>query len=156
MVSARLETARRFIGMFETLDTHTLDSILAEKHVHEFAPASLGTGTPYDKQGMIEHIDRLHDILDGFPVFAKEYVESEDSNRVTVWATSRTIFRDDARDDEISPDEWAYEGEYIFIFSMNETGDKIVRTVEFLDSKATADKLRPLMKRARKNKEKRL
>jgi hypothetical protein len=60
------------------------------------------------------------------------------------------------KDDGIEEKEWVYEGEYIFIFSMDESGEKIVRTVEFLDSKGTAEKLGVLMKRANENREKRL
>ncbi|KAK9310979.1 hypothetical protein V1522DRAFT_432606 [Lipomyces starkeyi] len=89
--------------------------------------------------------------MTGFPVTAKEYFDSESSNSVTVWATSRAVFRDDVKDASI-PD-WVYEGEYVFIFTFASTGEKIVRTVEFLDSKATADKLMVMMKRARENKD---
>jgi hypothetical protein len=49
-----------------------------------------------------------------------------------------------------------YEGEYILILSMDKTGEKIIRTIEFLDSKRTDDKLRPLMQRANKNRANRL
>lgn len=90
--------------------------------------------------------------MTGFPVFAKEYIDSESSNSVTVWATSRTIFREDAKDTSIA--NWDYEGEYIFLFTFDASGEKIVRTIEFLDSKVTADGLMVLMKRARENRAK--
>lgn len=156
MASKRLETAKKYIGHFATLDTQVLDSILAGNHTHQFAPASANPPGPFDKQGMLDHIGHLRNIMTGFPVTAKEYIESESGNQVTVWATSQTIFRDDVRDDGISKKEWEYEGEYIFLLSMDETGEKIVRTVEFLDSKGTVDKLGALMKRANENREKRL
>lgn len=156
MASKRLETAKKYIGQFATLDVQALDSVLAENHAHQFAPASLNPPGPFDKRGMLEHLDRLRDVMTGFPVTAKEYIESESGNQVTVWATSQTIFREDVKDEGISPEEWVYEGEYIFLLSMDETGEKIVRTVEFLDSKGTDDKLRALMKRARENGEKKL
>lgn len=156
MGSKRLETAKTFIDQFATLDTQALASILAENHTHQFAPASLNVPGPFDKAGLLAHRSRLRNVLTGFPVTAKEYIESESSNQVTVWATSQTIFRDDAKDDGLSEEEWTYKGEYIFIFSMDETGEKIVRTIEFLDSMGTHDKLLPLMKRANENREKRL
>jgi len=93
--------------------------------------------------------------MTGFPVTGKEYIESESANQVTVWATSRTIFRDDVKDDGIGEEEWVYEGEYIFMLWMDESGEKIVRTVEFLDSKGTVEKLGALMKRANDNRDKR-
>ncbi|KAF2229207.1 hypothetical protein EV356DRAFT_496367 [Viridothelium virens] len=111
---------------------------------------------PLDKRGMLDHIGRTRNVMSGFPVTAKEYIESEASNQVIVWATSQTIFRDDVKDDGISQQEWVYQGEYVFMLTMDETGEKITRTIEFLDSKATDRGLRPLMKRANENRDKRL
>lgn len=93
----------------------------------------------------------LREIMTGFPVSIKECVESEGSNQVTVWATSRTEFREEVEDTEMSEQEWVYKGEYVFMFWMDDIGQKIVRTVEFLDSEGTNGVLRPLMKRARRN-----
>ncbi len=152
MASKRLETAKKYIDHFATLDMQLLDSILAEDYLHHFAPASLNLPESYSRQDFMEHHAGLRDIMTGFPVTAKEYVESEGSNQVTVWATSQTVFRDDVKDDGISPEEWSYRGEYIFLLRMDETGEKIIRTIEFLDSKATADKLLVLMERARETK----
>ncbi|KAI9745722.1 MAG: hypothetical protein M1818_001258 [Claussenomyces sp. TS43310] len=151
MESRRLETAKKFIDHFATLDTQILDTILSESYVHQFAPASLKPPGPFSKQGFIEHHGHLCNLMTGFPVTAKEYIDSESSNQVTVWATSQAAFRDDVKDEETSSTDWAYRGEYIFIFTMDQTGDKIIRTVEFLDSKETADKLMNLMKRANDN-----
>ncbi|KAH8692713.1 hypothetical protein BGW36DRAFT_385023 [Talaromyces proteolyticus] len=152
MESSRVKIAKQFIDHFATLDTQILKTILSENYHHEFAPSSLNPPGPFNKQGFFEHHAGLDTVLAGFPVTAKEYIDSESSNSVTVWATSRAVFRDDAKDASIS--DWEYEGEYIFIFTFDPTGEKIVRTIEFLDSKATADKLMVLMKRARENKNK--
>lgn len=156
MVSKRLETAKKYIGNFATLDTQAIDSILAENYIHQFVPASINPPGPFDKQGLLEHHRGLAKVMTGFPVTAKEYSESESSNQVTVWATSQALFHDELKDydDGISPEEWVYQGEYVFLLSMDETGEKITRTVEFLDSKQTMDKLVPLIERANKNREK--
>jgi hypothetical protein len=112
---------------------------------------------PFNKAGFIAYSSTLREIMTGFPVFGKEYLESESQNQVTVWATSRTEFREDVKDDDggLAAADWVYEGEYVFMFWMDESGEKIVRTVEFLDSEGTNKALRPLMKRARENREKR-
>ncbi|KAI9711283.1 MAG: hypothetical protein M1820_002270 [Bogoriella megaspora] len=151
MSSKRLETAKKFIDLFTTLDGEALSLILADNYTHDFAPASLNPPAPKNKQAMLDHWVKLKEILTGFPVAIKEYVESESSNAVTVWATSQTKFREEAKDDGVAAEEWDYRGEYIFVFYMDETGGKVVRVMEFLDSKATDDKLRPLVKRARGN-----
>jgi hypothetical protein len=132
MASKRLETAKKYIDHFAILDTLTLESLLAENHHYQFALTSMNLLGPFDKQGFLAHSRRLRNIMAGFPVTGKEYIESESGNQVTVWATSRTIF------------------------TMDESGEKIVRTVEFLDSKGTVEKLGVLMKRANENREKRL
>lgn len=71
---------------------------------------------------------------------------------MVVWATSETRFHDEVMDGGIAAEEWKYRGEYIFILSMDEKGEKIERVVEFVDSKGT-DRLRVLMARAKKNRE---
>lgn len=88
----------------------------------------------------------LQGVLKGFPVFIKEMWDG--GNSVTIWATSETQFLEQAKDEQIEPDRWAFRGEYIFILDFE--GEQISRVVEFLDSKAT-DELRVLMKRARRN-----
>ncbi|KAF2257163.1 hypothetical protein BU26DRAFT_513866 [Trematosphaeria pertusa] len=155
MSSKRLETAKKYISMFATLDTTLLSSVLADSAAHTFAPASLGMSRePLDKSTFVHHISSLREIMTGFPVYAKQYIESESSNSVVVWATSKTQFREDVKDEGEGVD-WDYEGEYVFMFWMDESGEKIVRTVEFLDSLKT-EGLRGVMKRARANREKRL
>lgn len=156
MESKRLQTAKKFIALFETLDTLLLETILAPDYVHQYAPASMNPPGPFDKQGQIDHINNLRGVLSGFPVTAKEYFESDSRSAVTVWATGQAIFRDDVKDDGVPPDDWNYTGEYIFILTMDETGERITRTVEFLDSKNTAEKLSPLAKRANGNRARRL
>jgi hypothetical protein len=157
MVSKRLETAKKFISFFEALDSKILEAILAPNYTHEFAPTSLcraaGLGVR-DRAGFINHTSHIGDIMTSFPVTAKEYIESDKGNQVVVWATSEAKWRDDVKGDGAEA-EWAYEGEYVFMLTMDESGDKIVKTVEFLDSKQTADRLMGLMKRARENKAKR-
>ncbi|KAL3473211.1 hypothetical protein BJX99DRAFT_261522 [Aspergillus californicus] len=150
-MSKRLLTAQKFISHFATLDKDLLESILADDYYHEFAPSSMNPPGPFDKQGFLEHGRHLDSIMTGFPVFAKEYIESESQNQVVVWATSKTAFRKEVKDDGIPAEEWEYEGEYVFIFTMDGSGEKVSRCVEFLDSLATRGKLMGLMKRARGN-----
>lgn len=148
MESKRLQTAKKYISHFETLDSDTLASVLAPDHTHQFAPASLAFPGPFSRPQFLEHSAVLRQVMTGFPVRAKEYIESESSNQVTVWATARPRFREEVLAGEEDREKWEFEGEYVFMFWMDETGGKIVRTVEFLDSKGTEYGLRPLLKRA--------
>ncbi|CEN61078.1 hypothetical protein ASPCAL07744 [Aspergillus calidoustus] len=152
MSSTRLLTAQKYISHFTNLDKDLLASLLSEAYTHEFAPTSLNPPGPFTKTGFLAHGASLSEIMTGFPVTAKEYFECEGSNRVVVWATSEPHFREEVMDGD--EEEWRYRGEYVFMFWMDESGDRIERTVEFLDSAATKDRLFGLMARARANLEK--
>ncbi len=154
MASKRLETAKKYLGLFATVDLQILESLLADNYVHQFAPASLNRPGGFDKPSILEYMSRRFGLLTSFTMTAKEYVESESGNQVMVWATSQATFRDDVKDAGVPDEEWRYAGEYIFLFSMDETGEKLVRTVEFLDSKATFDFMSGIGNRALENKEK--
>lgn len=151
MTSTQQKAALTFIGGFATLSIHTLLSICTPECIRIFAPASLPPPPPLNNNGFARHISKLQEVLEAFPVTAKEIMHDQQKNQVIIWATSRAEFRQDVKDDRVSDEEWAFEGEYIFILSFDESNEKVHRIVEFLDSKAT-DRLRSLMKRARENK----
>lgn len=100
MSSPRLTTAKKYIDLFASLDASQLETILDEAYNHEFAPLSMSPPCPFDKIGFLEHYSHLKDIMSGFPVIGNEYIESENSNAVTVHATSETVFRGEVRDDQ--------------------------------------------------------
>lgn len=147
-MSARIETAKRFIESFGTLDGNEMTRLKTSDCLHHFAPATLGINEPKSTEEFSNHLSTLRDVLAGFPVYIKELWDK--GNNVTIWATSETKFHEAAMDSGLPSTSWAFNGEYIFILEMNEAGDKITRVVEFLDSKAT-EELRALFKRARTN-----
>lgn len=77
-------------------------------------------------------------------------MEDEAQNRVIVWAGGEAFFKDEFKDEGATVEAWTYVGEYMFVFTLDESGEKIERVMEFLDSKA-ADHARDLMKRAAVN-----
>jgi hypothetical protein len=151
--SARLATAKKYISLFATLDGPSLSTLLASNYHHEFLPHSMNPPGPFSKLGFLEHYSHLKDIMSGFTVTGHEYIESESSNAVTVLATSQTAFRRELRDQGLREEEWEYRGEYVFVIYVSEDGREVVKVVEFLDSKATMEKLMPLNKRAKANSE---
>lgn len=150
MSSQRLLTAKTFLSYFTSLDESILEPILAENYYHEFAPVALNPPGPFGRAGFLAHTSGLKKVMSSFPIFTKEYIESESGNQVVVWATSQAHFREEVRDHGINKKEWEYSGEYIFMFTMDESGEKVVRCVEFLDSLGT-QRLMGLMKRAKGN-----
>lgn len=150
MSSTRLQTATAFLNTFATLDIDTLSSLLAESYSHSFGPASIASlAGPYTKDSFVSHIASLRNVMQGFPVYVTEIIESESSNAVWAWCTSKAEWRDEVIDGDNK--EWEFRGEYVFMFWMDETGKRIVRCVEMLDSKKTEGVLLALAERAKRN-----
>lgn len=68
---------------------------------------------------------------------------------VVVWATGSPQWREEVKDYAMFTEEqWIYVGEFVFMLTMDEKGEKITKIVEFVDSKGTDNKITPLMMRA--------
>lgn len=144
--SARLRAAKSFIAFFDTLDTSFLSPLLSDDaFTYIMAPASLAV-PPFSKAGFLAHVTGLWKILSGFSMQVKESLESESGNSVVVWATARANFREEVKRD--AGEGFQYEGEYVFIMTMDASGEKVVRVVEMLDSLKTERDLRPMIKTA--------
>ncbi|KIW13462.1 hypothetical protein PV08_08650 [Exophiala spinifera] len=140
-------TAERYISAFKTLDADLFASLQSPKeYKHTFGPASVNPPPPQDGARFAQHIRDLQGIMKGFPVRARSTWVNEAQRQVIFHATSETWFRDEYKDSDDA--EWLYHGEYVFVLDMDETGQKITKVFEFLDSKGT-EELRGLMKRAR-------
>ncbi|KAF8846984.1 hypothetical protein BDZ45DRAFT_682168 [Acephala macrosclerotiorum] len=148
MSSTRRQTALASLAAFENLDIDAHISLRSPKCTNIFAPSS--QPAPLDDSGFAAHLSKLKAVIERFPVWPKEVMEDEKQNRVIIWAMGEAHFRDEVRDDGLTEEEWLYRGEYMFIFSMDKSGEKIERVVEFLDSKA-AEKGRSLVRRATEN-----
>jgi hypothetical protein len=148
MASKRLETATRFIDHFASLDVQVLEPILAESYIHQYAPSSIPHQGLLDKKSLFDLVTTLKIIMEGYPMKVKQSMESESRNAVTLWASGKAHFRDEFKDDGIPKEAWEYTGEYVFMLYMDETGEKITKTIEFVDSKATTEKFLVLIARA--------
>ncbi|KAJ0419264.1 hypothetical protein BJY00DRAFT_314095 [Aspergillus carlsbadensis] len=150
--SKRLLTAQKLISYFASLDQTILEPLLAPNLYHEFRPGSLEVPRGLDKTSFLGFCNNFGSIMTGFPFTAKEYTESEASNQVVVWATSKAQFREEVKDYEgMEASDWEFEGEYVLILTMDESGERIERYIEFMDSKAAVEKLLGLMGRAQQN-----
>ncbi|KIW72682.1 hypothetical protein, variant [Phialophora macrospora] len=131
MTSKQRQIALAFLDTFESLDYEANLALRTIDCRHSFAPASLGIGEKSNEQ-FESHLKSLQKTIEGIPVTAKQIFEG--NNQITVWATSDTKFKAvaKARDPDL---DWTYQGEYIFIFTFNDAGDKIQHILEFLDSK---------------------
>lgn len=151
MASVRLQTAEKFVSHFTNLDEGILETLLADDYTHQYAPSSIPNQGPFDKKGLINFVIGLKQIIKTYPMTIKESIDSESRHVVTVWTTGQASVHDELKDEGSPKEDWEYTGEYMFLLYMNEEGDKVVKTVEFLDSKATADRLVAIVARASQN-----
>jgi len=153
MASKRFETAQTYINAFATLSLPTFTSVLADDLTHTFAPSSMATAfrhsTLNSRAAFLAHIQSLQVAMHGFPVYPKAWVEDPGQNAVWCWADSRTMWKDEAMDG--GKEEWVYEGEYVFMLYFDESGEKIVKVVEMLDSWGSKEKMFALWDRAKAN-----
>ncbi|KAI0129624.1 hypothetical protein BJ170DRAFT_617053 [Xylariales sp. AK1849] len=139
-------TATAYMRVFTTLDPNTIISVLSEDYKHVFAPASLNPPGPFTRDGFFSHLTQLQGILRSFPVQFKQTWPNPSLNQIVIWADSETEFHDHVKDND-DVEEWKFRGEYLWVLTMNLTGEKVEHVLEFLDSKAT-EQLRGLMARA--------
>lgn len=141
------DIALQYLNGFGTLDAEQMIGLRTPTAVQYFAPASLPPPDPKDNDAFKAHLASLSQILEAFPVTAKETIESREEKKVVIWATSQAKFKEEVKDDAIPDEEWDFKGEYVFMFHFDESGQKLERIVEFLDSRAT-EQLRKLIQAA--------
>ncbi|KAK7756484.1 hypothetical protein SLS62_001318 [Diatrype stigma] len=148
-----LATANAYFAIFTSLDPAAALAIMSEQYTHTMAPDSVGLAgpaAPMDRARFAAHLGGLRGVLRSFPVTAREAWPNPSLRQVVVWADSRTEWHEHIVAGE-GKEEWEFRGEYIFALFMDETGEKVERAVEFLDSKATGA-LMGLFERAAKRK----
>ena len=132
--------------VFTTLNQDTITPIQSENYKHEFGPACLAPPAPFDRSTFAAHLKEISRIMRSFPVRSKETWVNPSLNQVIIWADSETFFHDHVKDNN-NHEEWRYEGEYFWVLTMDSTGEKVERVIEFVDSKST-ERLLALMARA--------
>jgi hypothetical protein len=150
MSSPGQKTAIKFLDAFEPLSSELL-TLRTPTCRHTFAPSSITPPTHMNNAEFEEHLIKLRDVIRSFPVKPKEIMEDPAQNRVIVWATSRAEFIEEFKDSKAPEENWIFESEYVWFFTLDPSGEKINRIVEFLDSKMT-ERGRALLKRAKANK----
>lgn len=131
-----LKTAATYFEAISTLDPALLSSVLADDYEHTFAPQSAGFGAGPDRAGTIARFASLQAVLSSFPTRMKQTWPNEEARQVTVWATSEANFHPRIKQDD-GDEAWSFHGEYMFVLTMDASGEKISSVFEFVDSKST-------------------
>jgi hypothetical protein len=150
MTSKCLSVALKYIQAANEMDFSTIMAMRAPSCTHHFHPSSLGIRPPINNATYEVNLVRFKEIISGFPMTIKETLEDEKKNQIMIWAEGGQTWFPEAKDPGLSDDEWNFTREYIFILSLDESGEKIEKMVEFVDTKAT-EQLRLLLARAQEN-----
>ncbi|KAG5806288.1 hypothetical protein H9Q74_014019 [Fusarium xylarioides] len=135
-VSTLTATATAYINVFRTLDTEALSRVLSDEYSHRFAPISANLPGPMDHHSFIARLKHVGEVMSSFTVNVKQMWPNPSLQQVLVWANSKTNFHGHLRNSD-DDEEWTKRGEYMFLMTKNETGEKIMDVLEFVDSKAT-------------------
>ena len=120
MSSTRYNTTLAFVGDFSTLDVPTMLSRRTDDCIHSFLLSWIAP-PPKDNEAFGEHITRLRQVMPTIPVAVQEVMEDKQKNMAVVYATNQAHFHEELKDDG---EQWGYQEPYIFILTMNESGDK--------------------------------
>ena len=118
-----------------SFDKNRLAEILDPTYEHTFAPSSEEFGPPVDRDAFIGRFAGIEPVLTGLALKPIQSWPNEQARTITVHATGKPSFRDAVRDDGDAEGEWDFTGEYMFVFTMNESGEKIIKTFEFVEGK---------------------
>ncbi|KAH7194435.1 hypothetical protein DER44DRAFT_903125 [Fusarium oxysporum] len=113
-------------------------NILSDDYNHRFAPISANLPGPMDRHGLIARLKHVVEVMSSFTVTIKQTWPNPSLRQVLVWAESETNFHKHLRDSD-DYEEWMKRGEYMFLMTLDESGEKITDVLEFVDSKATEE-----------------
>jgi hypothetical protein len=144
------QKAVEYFEAFDTLDPNRLVPLLASNCEHHYAPASLALPSPLTNDAYAEHVANLRNAFSLFHVRPKpnEIHVDVEGKKVTMWSVGSAHIKEELRDDSEPADWWEDDkGEYIHHFTFDESGDKLLRSVEFMDS-ARTEKLKVMFGKA--------
>jgi hypothetical protein len=142
MVSAAtlLATAKRYLKALSTVDADEIAAVTRESFYSTLAPSSMGL-TPSDgvsvtRNALVERYRGLKALISSMNVkIEKEWPPNEATNQVFLHTTASADFLPQIIGED-SKDEWSFKPETLFVFTMDESGEKIEHLFEFQDSVA--------------------
>ncbi|ORY71826.1 uncharacterized protein BCR38DRAFT_418164 [Pseudomassariella vexata] len=125
-MSQRRQTALAAIDSYNQWSISAIMAFRDPSCTHEILPKSLNQPL-MDNKKYEAYFSSMIPAFKSFKVVVQDVFEDEKENKVVVWAESTA-------DSVIGP----YANEYMLAFYFNEAGDKVVRMLEFVDSKNSA------------------
>jgi hypothetical protein len=135
-----LKSAKAYLDSISTIDPDALAAVTADSFYVTMGPKSTGfstdDGVSVTRDALVERFRGLKAILLATNIDIKqEWPPNEATNQVTFWATANAEFKPEIVGDD-DKEEWVWRPETIFIFTMDESGEKVKHLLEFQDTEA--------------------
>jgi predicted lipoprotein with Yx(FWY)xxD motif len=133
-----LKTAKAYLNALSTVHGNGIAAVTADSFYITMAPHSTGfsgqDGVSVVRNSLVQRYHGLKAVLSSMNVkIEKEWPPNEASNQVTIWTTADADFQPQIVGDD-SKDDWVFKPETLFVFTMDESGEKIKHLFEFQDS----------------------
>lgn len=133
-----LKTAKAYLNSVSTVNPDALAAVTTETFYITMAPHSTGLstddGVSVTRGALLERFQMLKTIVTSTNIKIKqEWPPNEATNQVTIWANADADFAPAIVGND-SKDDWVWKPETIFIFTMDESGEKVKHVLEFQDS----------------------
>lgn len=135
------QTALAVVAAFNNMDIDAIISHRAPSCMRHILPSSLNI-PPSNNTEYAEHLQKLIPVFSNFNLTVQDTVEDKDAHRIVMWLKAQA--------DTLAGE---YKNEYMWTLDFDETGEKIVRMHEFVDTLVNRDfwpKLSKAMKEYRK------
>ncbi|KAH6688881.1 hypothetical protein F5X68DRAFT_204519 [Plectosphaerella plurivora] len=128
-----LKTAKAYLTALEGVDAPSLEAVTTDNMTVTLAPASAGLGPSATRAELLGRFEGLKHILSSLHIEIKQIWVNEAANQVTIWTSGGSIFKPEVIGDDDAA-EWEYNSENMFLFTMDEGGEKITHLLEWCDS----------------------
>ncbi|KAL2203957.1 hypothetical protein CC79DRAFT_1388678 [Sarocladium strictum] len=130
-----VKTAKAYLDAISTVNSDALAAITTESFHVDMCPASTGySGQPIPRDALIQRFQGLPGMISSMNIkIERLWPANEASNQVTVWTTAEATFTPAVVQDD-KKEDWVYKPETVFIFEMDESGEKVSKLFEFQDS----------------------
>lgn len=125
--SKQRQTALSVVSAFNNMDIEGIISHRAPSCMRHILPSSLNIA-PTNNTEYAEHLQKLIPIFSNFDLTVQDIVEDREAHRIVMWLKARA--------DTMAGE---YVNEYMWTLDFDETGERIVRMHEFVDTVVNRD-----------------
>lgn len=135
-----LKTAKAYLNALSTVDPDGIAANTAESFYITIAPYSTDMtkddGVSVRRESLNQRFHGQRSMISSMNIkIEKEWPPNEGSNQVTIWTTAKADFHEEIIGDD-SKDDWIFKPEVLFIFTMDDSGEKVNHIFGFQDSLA--------------------